>query len=122
VKRYEFRKVIFKNKAIDIVYIYCTYPVKKIVGFFNIGEIIEDNPKNLWGDLSDYAGLNDDEFFSYFDDNNRGFAIEITNLKIFEVPLDPIDLIPEFVPPQSFCYLDTISSQILHNYLYNSLF
>ena len=39
VKKYEFRKQIFKRN-IKKVYIYESYPVKKIVGAFVVGEII----------------------------------------------------------------------------------
>ncbi len=106
-KRYEFRKTIFRDKSIERVYIYSTSPVKKIVGAFRIGNIIEDHPEHLWEQLKEFSGLNDIEFFSYFSGNERGFAIEIEDLEEFKNPVDPRDSIPGFVPPQSFCYMDT---------------
>jgi predicted transcriptional regulator len=105
-KRYEFRKAIFRNKNIEKVYIYSTAPVKKVVGSFMIGDIIEDYPNRLWEQLSEFSGLNDKEFFSYFNRRKKGFALKIENLEKFNYPLDPRDVIPDFVPPQSFCYLD----------------
>lgn len=107
-KKYEFRKNIFKGKKIDNIYIYCSSPVKRIVATFKIKNIIEDNPNNLWAKFKESSGLNDKEFFSYFTDNGKGgFAIEISNLERLKNPIDPKEIIPGFVPPQSFCYLET---------------
>ena len=74
-KLYEFRKVIFKKDKIDHIYIYSSYPVKKIVGRFEIGGIIEDSPDRLWETCNGSSGLNYQEFFSYFSDKDRGYAI-----------------------------------------------
>lgn len=38
-KLYEFRKSIFKQN-VDKIFIYSSYPVKKIVGYFEVTEII----------------------------------------------------------------------------------
>jgi len=105
-KKYEFRKSIFKRNNISMAYIYSTHPVKKVVGKFTIGEIIEDHPKNLWENLNIHAGINKNEFFKYFGDRKKGFAIEINELKLFEYPIDPKELKPDFVPPQSFYYVE----------------
>ena len=47
-KWYEFRKTIFKNRGINRIYTDSSSPVKKIVGTFEVGEILEDNPGHLW--------------------------------------------------------------------------
>ncbi|MCX6669297.1 MAG: hypothetical protein NTV25_05760 [Methanothrix sp.] len=104
-KRYEFRKFIFNNKYVYEVYVYATSPIKRIVGVFNIGNIIRDSPKELWDQLGHLSGMNEAEFFDYFQDIKIGFAIEIKNVEIFDAPLDPKEQIPGFNPPQSFCYL-----------------
>src|SRR4030067_2461175 len=107
-KKYEFRKVIFKCRdELGMVYIYSSSPVKKIVGAFVIENIIEDHPEVLWAQFKEFSGINNEkEFFSYFGANKKGFAIEIGDLEIFENPADPRLLIPGFVPPQSFRYID----------------
>ena len=106
-KQYEFRKSIFRKKQLETVYIYSTAPVKKIVASFRVGEIIEDHPIRLWDCLKEFAGLNHVEFFRYFEGRERGFAIEIVSLKLFKKPVNPRDFIPNFVPPQSFHYLNS---------------
>ncbi len=106
-KKYEFRKSVFRFKGeLNLVYIYSTYPMKKIVGTFTIETIIEDHPKILWEKFKDFSGINEDEFFIYFGDAEKGFAIEIGKIEVFQNPADPRTLIPDFVPPQSFCYMN----------------
>jgi len=65
-KKYEFRKVIFKNKNISNVYVYSTSPVRKIVGSFKISEIVEDRPERLWDNFEAFSGLSAQEFFYIF--------------------------------------------------------
>jgi predicted transcriptional regulator len=103
-KKYEFRKSIFKND-VRCAYIYCSSPIKKIVGLFAIGEIINDAPEQLWEMFSDVAGIEKENFFHYFENKEEGFAIEIKKLHIFEEPKELNDLFPGFTPPQSFCYI-----------------
>jgi type I restriction enzyme, S subunit len=106
VKRYEFRKTIFKNREINRIYIYSSSPVKKIVGTFEIGGILEDHPVDLWDTVKEYAGIDDRDFFAYFEGKSRAFAIEIQNLLELPDPIDPYETMPGFVPPQSYCYMD----------------
>jgi len=105
-KRYEFRKLIWKRKDADTVFIYSSAPSKKIVGFFSIGSIIEGPPDDLWSEFKDHSGIVEDEFFNYFNGREIGFAIEISQMNVFETPIDPFRQTPDFRPPQSFCYID----------------
>ena len=47
-KKYEFRKVLPKNKSITKVIIYATMPIGKVIGEFEIAELISDSPSRLW--------------------------------------------------------------------------
>jgi predicted transcriptional regulator len=106
-KRYEFRKSIFRcREDVELVYIYSTSPVKKIVGVFTIETIIEDHPRNLWEKFKEFSGIGEEEFFSYFGGHKKGFAIGIGNVEVFEDPIDPKNFISGFVPPQSFRYVE----------------
>lgn len=105
-KKYEFRKVGFRDRDIDFVYIYASSPIKKIVGKFEVKEIIEGEPPALWEELKDYSGIDEEEFFSYFRGKSRGLAIGIDNLDIFKKPLDPNAHLQNFTPPQSFKYIE----------------
>jgi len=105
-KEYEFRKVIFRKRIAQRVYVYASAPVKKVVGFFTVGEIIEDHPVRIWERCRNKSGIEKDEFFAYFRGCEKGYAIKISDLRIFRVPIDPRTFCPDFVPPQSFCYFD----------------
>lgn len=111
-KKYEFRKSIFRREDIKSVYIYSSYPVKKIVGKFTIGKILEDRPDRLWEIVKDLSGLDETEFFNYFTGKSKGFAIEIDEVTPFKNPIDPKKCYQNFIPPQSFYYLDTDIEQI----------
>jgi predicted transcriptional regulator len=78
--------------------------VKKIVGSFAVKTIFEDDPKSLWSKFGDFSGLNEHEFFDYFNGIKKGFAIEIKDVQTFS-PFNPKAVIPNFHPPQSYCYL-----------------
>ena len=105
-KEYEFRKVIFKDRNVERVYIYSSSPVKKIVGIFIVGDIIEDHPKRIWKKCHKKSGVEKEDFFDYFNGSEKGYAIKIDNLEPIEDPIDPRSLTSDFVPPQSFCYFD----------------
>lgn len=105
IKRFEYRKVIFRRNNISTVIVYATKPFGKIVGEFEIGEIIENSPKELWNQTKDYSGISKNYFNEYFRGRDNGFAIKIKNCKIYDEPLD-LWMYDENikVAPQSFCY------------------
>jgi len=104
-KKYEFRKNIFKNENVREIVIYSSSPMKKIVGTCAIGSIIEDRTMILWQMFKEVSGLCEEEFFSYFQNKEKGYAIEIEEIKKFENPIDPWHFDKKFVPPQSFQYI-----------------
>lgn len=113
-KKYEFRKSIFSKKnigKIEKIFIYSSSPIKKIVARFILSVFLEDHPKNLWEKCKDLSGIDKLEFFNYFGKRDKGFAIKITQLKFFTQPLEPKIVIPNFTPPQSFCYIEDIEDQ-----------
>lgn len=56
-KKFEFRKGIFKNPDVKSVVIYSTMPVGMIVAEFDIDDVIEDKPCNVWKKTCRYAGI-----------------------------------------------------------------
>lgn len=103
-KLYEFRKSIFKED-VDKIFIYSTYPVKKIVGYFEVNEIICESPQELWNSFSEVSGISKKDFFKNYANSNEGFAIKIDNLHIFEEYID-MSQYDDFRAPQSFCYVE----------------
>jgi predicted transcriptional regulator len=106
-KKYEYRKTIFSRADVQKVVVYASSPVKKIVGEFQIAEIIWDKPEILWLKTRSSAGLDWDFFLQYFIGKDKGYAISIKYTKRYEVPIDPWGLLRDFTPPQSFRYIDS---------------
>ena len=104
-KKYEVRRVVFKRRDVDRVYIYSTSPVSKIVGSFEVEDVIEDSPEGIWNACHNDLAISEIDFFKYFEGSAIGFAIKIANTLRFDNPLDPHSIIEDFRPPQSFCYL-----------------
>lgn len=105
-KQYEYRKTIFKRTNIRTVVVYSTSPVGQIVGEFDIEEVIRDHPSKLWHATKHAAGIDAAFFDDYFDGREQAIAIKIGALRLYETPLNPKEVFDDFVPPQSFCYLD----------------
>ena len=115
-KKYEFRKNSFR-KDLDEVFVYATKPIGEIVCKFYVGDIIVDKPKELWKNFKEFSGLTDDEFFTYFQGREKGVAIEIREVEKFTNPIDPKDLFPKFIPPQSWIYVSP--DEFPHNSSYS---
>ncbi len=113
-KKYEFRKETFKERHSNEIIVYSSSPIKKIIGKFKIGKIIEDTPARLWELLADSAGIIEEEFFEYYTGKKKGFAIEIVDFVLFDTPIDPKSIDPNFVAPQSYLY---IKDSFFNNYV-----
>ncbi|MEJ9303085.1 ASCH domain-containing protein [Priestia megaterium] len=104
-KRFEYRKSIFKRKDISSIVVYATKPYGKVVGEFEIEDILVDNPENIWKITKEYSGITKSYFNEYFQDKPKGFAIQIKEFKKYEIPLDLYEFDNNLkVAPQSFCY------------------
>jgi predicted transcriptional regulator len=106
IKKYEFRRKVFKKAGGCKVFIYSTSPVKKITGVFDASLIHPNSPRRIWDMFGPYSGISEGEFFRYFKDCEIAYAIEIRNLVVFKKPRDPSDYFFEFNPPQSYRYFN----------------
>jgi type I restriction enzyme S subunit len=104
-KEFEFRKRLLREKVTQAI-IYATTPIRKIVATFDIGEIISGTPTEVWLECKEKSGIDYDSFMKYFKGKDKAYAYQITNLKVLKDPLDIKLLRPNFIPPQSFSYID----------------
>lgn len=112
-KKYEYRKSIFKNENIDTIVVYETMPTGKVVGEFKIDKIIKDDPLRLWNQTKKNAGILKKDYMDYFKDRKYAFAIVIKNIKLYDTPLELVQLDPEIKkPPQSFRYIFDKESEV----------
>ncbi len=105
-KKFEFRKVKFQRTDIDKIYIYSTYPVKRIVGYFKYDGIIEGTAIDIWNKTKNFSGTIAEFFFKYFHRRSTAYAIKINKLVIFSEPIDPKKIWSDFRAPQSFMYFE----------------
>lgn len=103
-KRFEFRKSRCRC-PVDSLIIYCTTPVKMVVGEAHIIRIIEDSPEEIWNETKDAAGISKGFFDAYYSGRDRAVAYELGSVTKYRVP----KTLSEFglrCPPQSFSYVD----------------
>lgn len=105
-KKYEYRKVLFKQK-VDTVYIYASRPIGKIVGEFKLEEIICDTPENIWKLTKEQSGVTKKFFDKYYEGKDKGVALKIKDSEEYEEGVNPDTLVTNFKVPQSFIYTNT---------------
>jgi predicted transcriptional regulator len=103
-KKYEFRKIIFKNKDVNKVIVYASSPLKYIIGEFEIESILNDNVDKIWEKTCDTSGISKEFYYTYFANSRKAYAIKIGNVKRYKRK----KLLSEYkinCAPQSFVYL-----------------
>ena len=103
-KKYEFRRKIPRN-IVNIVVVYATEPEHKIIGEFEVMEVLSMKPTPLWEMTKDSAGITRAKFREYFRDCKTAYAYRIGNINLYKNPKS----LEEFgikQPPQSFVYLN----------------
>lgn len=105
IKKFEFRKVIFKNPNVKTVVVYASSPVQLVIGEFEIDNILSSDPNEIWEQTKKYSGISENSFFEYFADKEIAHAIKIKKAKKYKRPLS---LKEDFnvLPPQSYLYLN----------------
>jgi predicted transcriptional regulator len=104
-KQFEFRKSVFKNSTVRTIVIYATKPHGKVIGEFDIENVLAEQPHSLWSLTSDTAGISKKFFDEYFNGRDTGFAIKIGKTRRYKEPLELCEVLASGIAPQSFCYL-----------------
>lgn len=103
-KKFEFRRSIFKQQNIKTILVYSSSPVQKVIGEFQVEEILKYDLSKLWKTTKKFSGIDEEFFYQYFDKKEEGFAIKIDKPRRYKKALC---LKKDFnlLPPQSFLYL-----------------
>lgn len=104
-KKFEFRKNTFKRDGITTVVVYSTMPVGKVVGEFDIEDVICENLDLLWKKTEKTAGISKEFFDQYYIGRHTGTAIKVGNVIRYDRPLCISELGENITPPQSYRYL-----------------
>lgn len=104
-KRFEFRRAIFR-RPVNVVVVYTTSPISRVVGEFDVESIITDTIEALWKRTRHSAGIDRQCFFGYFAGRKTGHAIVIGSVRRYR---NSLDLSNKFGlrAPQSFVYLSS---------------
>lgn len=109
-KLVEFRRQNVNVSRREICLIYTSYPVKKIEGYFIVEDKIRLPVEELWEMTKKIAGIELEEFMSYFEGCEFGTAIVFSSVKKTrkELSLNELKTImgSSFRPPQSYCNLN----------------
>ena len=103
-KKYEFRKSLFRKGGVKHVVIYASAPVKRVVGEFEIDDILSDDVDVVWDRTQKYSGITKAFYKSYFQNRKTANAIQIGHIKKYEETRSLSDYNIQQAP-QSFCYI-----------------
>ncbi len=103
-KHYEFRRSIFKNRPVKKVIVYASSPISKIIGEFEIDNILSLNLVDLWNETMKYAGIDKSFYDNYFDGKESGYAIKVKSYKKYKKHKELRDFNIKQAP-QSFAYI-----------------
>lgn len=103
-KKYEFRKSLFRRSDVKYVVIYASAPIKRVVGEFEIDDILSDDVNTLWERTKKHSGITKAFYNSYFQKKKTANAILIGHLIKYEVTKSLSDY-NIHQAPQSFCYV-----------------
>ncbi len=103
-KKYEFRKSLFRRNDINCVIIYASAPIKRVVGEFEIDEILSDKVDLIWEITKNYSGISEAFYMSYFNKRSKAHAIRIGRVTKYDEPKSLSDFDIQHAP-QSFRYI-----------------
>lgn len=105
-KKIEFRRS-WATKPVDVLVIYATTPIQRIIALADVKQIIVGSKTKLWSLAKGVGGgISRRKLFDYLDGKKSAVAIELSMVKPIADGLDPKCIFgPDFRPPQSFRYL-----------------
>jgi predicted transcriptional regulator len=104
-KRFEFRRLLFRRENVTRVVIYASTPEQRVIGEFKIGALLSLSPDDLWSKTRRFAGIDREQFDSYFAGKVQAHAIKVSAPVRYRRPLDLFRDFGLCRPPQSFCYV-----------------
>lgn len=105
-KGYEYRRTLFKESTVRKVIVYASSPVCRVVGEFEVEEIISLPMLELWRETRSTSGISWRFFAEYFKGKVQCHAIKVANPKRYKSKIELNEAVGLNRPPQSFVYLD----------------
>ena len=105
-KRYEFRKKTCK-RHVDIILIYSTTPIMKIVGEAEVEDVLVGDPEVIWKKTKTKSGIDKIFFDQYYENRDQAVAYKLKNVIKYREPRELKDYGISSAP-QSFQYIEKI--------------
>jgi predicted transcriptional regulator len=103
-KTVEFRRTRLRAD-VDRVIIYATSPAMSVLGGFEVEDVDEGTPREIWARYRKQGGIDESAFQSYFASAQRAFAIRVGKVFRLREPTRLKDLDCHLSVPQSFYYV-----------------
>lgn len=104
-KKFEFRKSLFKRRDIQTVIVYASFPIQKIIGEFQIEEVLNDYVEKIWEKTHQHSGISKEFYQKYFRHKEKAYAIKVGKVKKYRKQKTLKDFKLDFAP-QSFVYIN----------------
>jgi predicted transcriptional regulator len=101
-KKVEFRRKIFKRPIKRIV-VYSTMPEGKILGYFDVEDIVVKEPVNLWKIFGSVGCIDKTRFDAYYRGYKLGYGIKVKKAVAYQCAIE-LDSIGKKAP-QGYTYL-----------------
>ena len=105
-KRFEFRRTLFAEKTVTKIVVYASSPVCRVIGEFDVEEILSMPMNTLWQKTRNESGISWGFFSSYFAGKVKCHAIKVANPIRYKDPIHLKTAVGLERPPQSFAYVD----------------
>jgi predicted transcriptional regulator len=89
---------------VDVVVVYTTSPICKVIGEFDVQDVISGYVSELWRRTQPKAGIDAERFFRYFEGCDIGHAIAIGKVRRYSKARN-LQAAYGVRAPQSFLYL-----------------
>lgn len=106
-KLIEFRKQPFSHTVMK-VYVYSSHPIKRIIGWFSVDEVICDTPEQLWERYAKIGCIEKNKYDEYYNGRYKAYGILLKTFERFSPYKNPVEFDSSFRAPQSFSYLDNV--------------
>ena len=96
----------------DYIIIYASSPLKSVVAFGRIKNILKMAPQKMWSNFSSCLGIDKQRFDDYYKGKLYAIGIEFNEVtKIEPVHLNDLrNIDPQFHPPQIYKYISNINN------------
>ncbi len=105
VKKFEFRKQVFKDASVKKVIVYSSSPEQKVIGEFEIEAVLSGSPNEIWKQTKKYSGISQEFYDEYFKGRDKAYAIKVAATKRYRKMRALADYNVQSAP-QSFVYVD----------------